>query len=47
MELYPSLKPLKLIKPKSDKSHPVRGMVTVSQFNRQSFGQMFKKERTR
>lgn len=47
MELYPSLKPLKLIQPKPDKSRPVKGMVTVSQFNRQSFRQMFKKEKPR
>ena len=47
MELYPSLKPLKLIKPKEGKERPVHGMIKVSQFNRQSFGKMFKKEKAR
>jgi len=43
MESYPCLKPLKLIKPKEGKEHPIKGMIKVSTFNRQSFGQMFKK----
>jgi hypothetical protein len=47
MDSYPSLKPLKLIKPKEDKENPIKGMIKVSQFNRQSFGKMFKKERAR
>lgn len=47
MDSYPSLKPLKLIKPKEGKEHPIKGMIKVSTFNRQSFGKMFKKEKAR
>ena len=43
MELYPSLKPLKLIKPKPDKTIPIKGMIKVSSFNRDSFVKLFKK----
>ena len=47
MESYPCLKPLKLIKPKEGKEHPIKGMITVSRFNKQSFGKMFQKEKAR
>ncbi len=47
MELYPSLKPLKLIRPKPMRVKEVKGWVKVGEFNERAFSQLFKKEKPR